>query len=303
MALRATKAPETPSEPRPSGSGPSMCLSGAVIRSSISVRSPLPLVAARLARRFAWLGLALLTFATAYSADVTIHFRATAGDTEFVCGRSYPGIGITMSTITPRDFRFYIHNVQLINEAGQPTPVDLTQGNKWQLDNVALLDFEDATGACRNGTPETHRQIEGTVPPGTYKGLRFTLGVPEEKNHTELMAMPAPLNLTAMSWTWNAGRKFARLDFSSTGAPRGYTLHLGSTGCAPDGNRTKCKEPNQFVIDIPGFDPTRDVVLADLKALLKDTNVDDAGEGCMASSDTPACRPILANFPRGFFRK
>lgn len=239
----------------------------------------------------------------AFGGDVTVRFRAVVGDAELACGHQYPGIGVTQSTITPRDFRFYIHNVRLIDEAGNAIPIELKQDGKWQFDNVALLDFEDATGACRNGTPDTHREIEGTVPAANYRGLRFTLGVPEEKNHTDLTAMPSPLNLTAMSWTWNAGRKFARLDFSSTGAPRGYTLHLGSTGCAPDGSRTKCRAPNRSEIEIPAFDPAHDVVLADLKALLKDTNVDEAGDGCMSSPDTPACGPLLANFGRTFFRK
>jgi len=155
----------------------------------------------------------------------------------------------------------------------------------------------------------------GTVPGGTrYRGVRFTLGVPFEKNHTELTSMPSPLNLTALSWVWNAGRKFARLDFSSTGAPRGYAIHLGSTGCTPNETKTtlptQCAQPNRAEIEIADFDLSRDVVLADLAALLKDSDVDIAGKmmsGCMSGPDTPACVPLLANFglsgrPQTFFR-
>ena len=235
---------------------------------------------------------------------VAIRFRAMVGGEELACGRKYPGIGTTKSTITPRDCRFYVHNVRLIDEAGKEIPVELKQDGKWQLDNVALLDFEDGSGSCQNGTTETNREVVGTAPGGgRYRGLRFTLGVPVEKNHTDLMSMPSPLNLTALAWVWNAGRKFARLDFSSTGAPRGYIVHLGSTGCTP----AQCISPNRPEIELTGFDPAKDEVIADLAALLKDSNVDTA-TGCMSDPETPACRPILANFglqpgkPQTFFR-
>jgi uncharacterized repeat protein (TIGR04052 family) len=234
---------------------------------------------------------------------VTIRFRAVVGEAELACGRKYPGIGTTRSTITPRDFRFYVHNLRLLDEAGKEVPVELQQDD-WQLDDVALLDFEDGTGACDNGTPETRREVVGKVPGGgKYRGLRFTLGVPMEKNHTDLLAMPSPLNLTAMGWMWNSGRTFARLDFSSTGAPRGWTLHLGSTGCTPNDTMTtiptKCAAPNRPEVELAGFDPAQDVVLADLAALLEGSNVDKVVKpltGCMADRDTPACGPVLARF-------
>jgi uncharacterized repeat protein (TIGR04052 family) len=179
--------------------------------------------------------------------------------------------------------------------------VELVQDNKWQLDNLALLDFEDGTGACRNGTPDRNAQVTGTVPAGLeYHGLKFTLGVPFEKNHTDLTNMPPPLNLTALAWVWNAGRKFARLDFSSTGVPRGFAIHLGSTGCTPNESQTtvpaNCSSPNRAEVSLDHFDPKTDVVVADLAALLRDSNVDEAGKmmsGCMSGPTTKACGPLF----------
>lgn len=246
--------------------------------------------------------------AWAESQSVTVRFRAVVGSEDLACGKSYPNIGTTKSTITPRDFRFYVHNVRLVDNAGQEAPVELKQDDKWQLDNLALLDFEDASGSCRNGTPDRNDSVIGSVPSGrTYTGLRFTLGVPFEKNHTDLTRMPPPLNLTALAWVWNAGRKFARLDFSSTGVPRGYAIHLGSTGCTPNETKatipTKCVEPNRAEVELAGFDPTRDVVVADLSALLKDSNVDDGGRmmsGCMSGPSTAACGPLFLNLGLAF---
>jgi uncharacterized repeat protein (TIGR04052 family) len=257
------------------------------------------------------LALVLLTSAVQAAEPVSIRFRAVVGNSELACGRKYDGVGTTKSTITPRDFRFYVHNLRLIDPSGREVPVDLVQDDQWQLDDTALLDFEDGAGSCRNGTPGTHREVAGTVSaPAPFRGLKFTLGVPYGKNHTDLLAMPAPLNLTAMAWTWNAGRTFARLDFSSTGTPRGFAIHLGSTGCTPNTTAntvpTKCAQPNRFEITLPDFDPATDTVLADLAALLAETDVDrTAGgsmPGCISDPATPECGPILRRFATAFFR-
>ena len=269
------------------------------------------------------LALLLMTGSSAPAADqpVAIRFQAMVGSGKFACGRSYPGIGVTGSTLSPRDFRFYVHNVALIDDAGKSVPLQLAQDGKWQLDDVVLLDFEDATGGCVNGTPDTNDRVAGTVPPGRYTGLRFTFGVPFNKNHTDLTTQPPPLNLTALSWVWNAGRKFGRLDFSSTGMPRGYAVHLGSTGCTPNQVKTappvSCSEPNRVDVEFPAFDPVTDFVVADLAALLKDTNIDVNQEktavGCMSSPEDSDCAGIFAHLglpfagkpagPQSFFRK
>jgi uncharacterized repeat protein (TIGR04052 family) len=253
------------------------------------------------------LSIAIAAAATALAQSqqpVAIQFKAVVGTDDLVCGKQYAGIGATKSTITPRDFRFYVYNVRLVDAAGKEVAVDLKQDDKWQLDNVALLDFENATGSCSNGTPETNSSVVGTVPAGgSYSSLRFTLGVPFEKNHTDLTKMPPPLNLTALAWVWNAGRKFARLDFSSTGAPRGYAIHLGSTGCTPNETKTtvptKCSEPNRVEVELAGFDVSRDAVVADLAALLQGSNVDQAGKmmsGCMSGPGSEACGPLFTHF-------
>ena len=259
---------------------------------------------------------ALLTFGFVVAAwgaseaplPVAIRFQAVVGNEELACGKKYEGVGTTKSTITPRDFRFYIHNVRALNEAGKEVPVELNQDNKWQLDDLAMLDFEDGTGSCANGTAEKNIKIAGKLPGGQrYKGLRFTLGVPFAKNHTDITAMPSPLNLTALAWVWNAGRKFARLDFSSTGVPRGYAIHLGSTGCTPNETKatipTSCSSPNRLEVEFAEFDLAKDAVTADLGALLQDSNVDQGGRmmsGCMSGTTTPACAPLFLNLGLAF---
>ena len=159
-----------------------------------------------------------ITQAQSEQQEVAIDFQAWVGEDEFVCGESYDNVGTSETTITPRDFRFYVSNVALIDKDGNAVPLELTQDGKWQYQNTVLLDFEDGTGVCDNGTPDLNTTVLGTVPPGNYEGLRFTLGVPKNLNHEDAAIAPSPLNLTSMWWNWQGGYKFLRTDLEVDGA-------------------------------------------------------------------------------------
>ncbi len=232
---------------------------------------------------------------------VTIAFAARVGDEPFSCASSYANIGTTASTIAPKDFRTYVHDVRLIGAGGAEVPVTLGQ-DVWQLEGIAFLDFEDGTGNCSNGSAETHTAITGTVPAGSYSGLRFNLGIPFARNHGDLAAAPSPLNLSALWWGWQIGHIFTKIDFNSTGQPQGFSVHLGSTGCisssptsAPD---AECGQPNRAEISLPGF-TLGQVVVADLRLLLEDADVDvntaETAPGCMSFSGDPECPALFAN--------
>ncbi|MEL6927104.1 MAG: MbnP family copper-binding protein [Cyanobacteria bacterium J06600_6] len=147
--------------------------------------------------------------------DVAIDFAAYVGESKFVCGQSYESVGTAESTITPKDFRFYISNVALIDKNGEAVSLELEQDGKWQYQNTVLLDFEDGTSACDNGTAEMNSTIVGQVPKGDYQSLQFTMGVPEELNHDDAAIAPSPLNLTSMWWNWQGGYKFLRADLET----------------------------------------------------------------------------------------
>lgn len=235
--------------------------------------------------------------------EVTLRFKPMVGDKPFACGESYDGIGSTNSKITPTDFRLYVHNVRLIDAAGKETPVTLEQDGKWQIDNLALLDFENGSGPCANGTAETRDFVKGTAPAGAYTGVKFTVGVPFNRNHAEPAKAPSPLNLTQLFWVWNAGYKFARIEMNTTGMPQGWFLHLGSTGCTPKDTvqtvPTSCAFPNRAEITLTKFDVNGDTVVADLKGLLTGANVDvnqeKTARGCMSAQNDQDCAALFAN--------
>lgn len=233
-------------------------------------------------------------------ADVTLAFEARVGDAPFACTSSYDGVGTSGTNLAPQDLRLYVHDVRLVTDGGEEVPLTMEEDGKFQRDGVALLDFEDRSGTCANGTPGTHTAITGTAPEGTYAGVRFTLGVPFELNHQNPATAAPPLDDTTMFWNWQGGYKFLRLDQATTGLGTGFFVHLGSTGCDGDpvtGGVTTCANENRPTVSLDGFDPTSGAVIIDVASLLADNDLDaDQGgaPGCMSGPTDPECGPIFS---------
>ena len=120
-------------------------------------------------------------------------FSSHGGTEKFACGQTYSGIGTTGSKLSPHDFRFYVHNVALIDESGKAVPVQLDQDGKWQLDDTALLDFENAAAACVNGTPDINDRVSRHGAGGPLHGaaLHARRSVQQESHRLDDAALAA----------------------------------------------------------------------------------------------------------------
>lgn len=259
---------------------------------------------------------------------VSVQFAVTNGSTPVKCGDTLTGLSTTQASAAVHDLRFYITNLALVNDQGVAVPVTL-DANEWQLtrggEAVSLIDLEDATGACdtATNTKETHAAITGTVPAGTYVGLKATMGVPDQLNHSAIAGGAAPLDIAAMAWSWQSGRKFAKLELDPVGGlttapsvsnPHGGTgstfyLHIGSTGCAARtdangaavldsaGNPTySCAAPNLMDFSLAAFNPSSQQVVLDLGQLLSGSDITQDGggaPGCMSGTTDPECPAIF----------
>ena len=252
---------------------------------------------------------------------VTIAFAGEFAGQLFSCAQAYDGIGRTGSTVEVADYRLYVSDLRLLTADGREVPIVLDQDGIWQAGDVAMLDFEDATGGCVNGTPATNRTVRGTAPAGDYNGLAFEIGVPFAQNHVDPTLQASPMNLTAMFWNWQGGYKFVKVDLATAGQPlaamqtasdhagggsageraRGWSLHLGSTGCASPSRTTApdgpCAAPNRVAVRFAPFDPARNVVVIDPAAVLVEADVDvnapETSPGCMSFPGDADCLSVM----------
>jgi len=228
---------------------------------------------------------------------VELSFAAVVGDEPFVCGEEYSNLGTTGASLVLSDFRFYVQDIELKNSAGDWVPVRLDD-NKFQNNNVALLDFEDGCGAM--GNPDLNDSVLGSVPAGDYAGLRFEMGVPFAMNHVNSATAPSPLNVSTLFWNWQGGYKFLRIDsgqFSETD----WRMHLGSTGCDGDamtGGVTACANSNRVQVALDTFVVASNTVVANYAALVEGANLGEdlaADPGCMSKPPDTDCGPLFKN--------
>ena len=224
---------------------------------------------------------------------VSIPFAAGLGANPLKCGMPAGDLHLT-------DLRFYVHSPSLIRTDGRRVPIKLSENGRWQDDDLTLIDLEDASGDCQNGTTDSNALLLGSVPEGNYRGLSFSVGVPFDVNHDDPLAANPPLDDTTMHWHWRSGYKFLRLGFAETN--QDFWLHLGSAGCQGTvRNISGCRFPNRFDVAIDDFEPG-DTVLVDLTAIVAAVTSQAAvSRSCASGPAEEACRGAFAALRRSGF--
>lgn len=231
--------------------------------------------------------------------SLSVDFEAKVGAMPFSCATTFPNLGTQNSTVSFLDFRMYIHDVEIVSGAAT-IPVTLDQDGTWQHDNLALLDFEDKTGTCANGTTPTNTKVSGVIPgDATPTKLRFKIGVPVAMNHGDTATAPSPLNLSGMFWDWQFGYKFLRADATITGAAGPFLIHLGSTACTGDPMQNEpvtCASLNVVEVELEGFAIGKKVVLDYAKLIEANDLSQNQAEapGCMSGVTDPECETLFA---------
>lgn len=237
---------------------------------------------------------------------VEIGFTAVNGTQRTVnCSTPITGLGRSGATAQLQDLRFYVSNVRMVRANGTSVKLTPMAGDEWNLtragQSVTLIDLEDGTGACAaDGDKRMNDMVHGTVPAGKYVGVTMTVGVPLALNHTDPTTTPAPLNLIGMGWSWQAGRKYTKIELTKPTAPGGapgkdFMFHLGSTGCVGNpaaGDSITCRAPNRMKVLFKRFNPATQRIAFDIRTLTAglDLTVDQGGApGCMSGPKDPEC--------------
>lgn len=216
---------------------------------------------------------------------VDIPFRAALDGASIGCQTSSDDLTLT-------DLRFYVSDVQLLRRDGQRVPLSVSPRGRWQSDDVTLIDLEDGSGACANGTPDANHRLVGRAPAGDYTGLIFTVGVPFDHNHADPLTAAPPLDDSTMHWHWRSGYKFLRIGWTTGNG--GFWLHLGSAACKGTvQNITGCRHPNRVDVVLDSYQPGDGVVI-DLRALVD--SVEDSTSAADSCSSGPAEDSCAAPF-------
>lgn len=204
---------------------------------------------------------------------VEIPFVVVYGEQSLACDS--PGTTLT-------DLRFFISDLALLDDEGRARSVVLDDQYQWQQKDLALIDLEDGSNACQNGTADVHSSLVGSVPEGDYQGISFTIGVPFARNHADPLTAAAPLDISAMHWHWRSGYKFLRAGIRAPSD--GFWLHLGSAGCeGTTRNVSACRFPNRVAVELPEFSLQNHTIVVDLEPLFAGVNLLDGEPGDCSS--------------------
>ena len=254
---------------------------------------------------------------------LTVNFDAVANGEPVSCDTPLMGLGMDGTTVELADLRFYIHDLALITDSDENLLVQLDQDTPWQHDNVALLDFQNRSDACRSDdTKPTNTRMMGTLPAtnANIQGVRFTVGVPARFNHSDVTTAPQPLNIPAMFWNWQGGYKHMRIDVRPEGgidrpsdaefSADTWNFHLGATSCGPDPREpdnspedVTCEFDNRFVVQLDCinggecFDVDSHRIQFDYGQLISNTQLAlsrNGPSGCMSGQGDADCPEIFA---------
>ncbi len=154
----------------------------------------------------------LMLLGAAQAAPLSINLSMNAGQEPLEFGKTYTnGAGNTYQVDL---VKFYFSEVALVKADGTELP----------LDGLKLLEFNKATGTQKLPI------FTADVPAGTYKGVRFSIGIPRALNHLDPTAQKPPLGVdSGMVWAWNPGYVFYKIEgkFLKDQAQQPFSLHLG----------------------------------------------------------------------------
>ncbi|MDX2171304.1 MAG: metallo-mystery pair system four-Cys motif protein [Deltaproteobacteria bacterium] len=259
---------------------------------------------------------------------MALRFVAVDGDQPVGCGDVIEGLGPDgASSVAVSDLRFYVSNVQFYDAAGRRLTTRLDR-NEFQYHgragDIAMIDLTGTdAGACAGdgltypeGTSRTNGAITGRVSGGTPARVTFDIGLPQ-KLMKQVIAdntgEGAPSPLAEMHWSWAFAYRFLVMNFTVVtdgAAGEGY-VHIGSTDCGGDGtkaltDRDACGRINTPAVALDDFDPQRDTVAVDIRALLAGVDFTVTTEEATVpgvechSFDQPDCPTVFDNLGLDF---
>lgn len=191
-------------------------------------------------KKYLLLSIASLAFVSCSSDDdnpasnnVTLEFNNTFKNNTIVLGNASSASATANTSAAGQVHRFselkyVISNIRLIKDNGDEVPYNVND-----LDKGATVIDQAKTASLS--------YVLSNVPSGTYKQIKFGLGIKTEQNTLDQVRFPnfyaaAGANDTEMMWEWGSGYRFTKVEGFYGTDNKAMSIHTGSTveGTAPN---------------------------------------------------------------------
>lgn len=178
--------------------------------------------------------------------NVTLVFNNTFDNTTIVLGDAASATATATTSAAGQvhhfsELKYVISNIRLIKDDGTEVPYNIND-----LDNGATV--------INQANPATLNYVLSNIPSGTYRQIKFGLGIKSGLNTLDQTRFPdfyaaAGANDTQMMWEWGTGYRFTKIEGFYGTDNKVMSIHTGSTVEGAEGNYTQ------------GVDAYRDITL------------------------------------------
>ncbi|MFP5436489.1 MAG: MbnP family protein [Bacteroidia bacterium] len=178
--------------------------------------------------------------------SVTLAFNNTFNDNTIVLGDA-TSVAATVNTSAAgqvhhfSELKYVISNIRLVKDDGTEIPYSVNDLDK----GAAVID---------QAKPASLNYVLGNIPSGTYRQIKFGLGIKQAQNTLDQTRFPnfyaaAGANDTQMMWEWGTGYRFTKIEGFYDVDNKTMSIHTGSTVEGTEGSYTQ------------GVDAYRDITL------------------------------------------
>ncbi len=164
--------------------------------------------------------------------QVTLKFNNTFKGNSIVLGDANSATATSNTSAAGQlhhfsELKYVISNIRLVKADGTEFPYH-------------ILDLDKGATVIDQAKPQTLNFILQQIPAGTYKTLKFGLGIKTELNVLDQSKFPgfyanAGANDTKMMWEWGTGYRFTKIEGFYTADHKTLSIHTGSTVAGKEG--------------------------------------------------------------------
>lgn len=157
---------------------------------------------------------------------ITLHFNNTFKGTTIVLGDANSATATKNTSAKGQihhfsELKYVISNIRLIKADGTEIPYNVN-------------DLDKGATVVNQAKPATLDFVLSNIPTGTYKEIKFGLGIKSELNNLDQTKFPnfyaaAGANDTEMHWEWGTGYRFTKIEGFFATDHQQLSIHTGST--------------------------------------------------------------------------